>query len=125
MSIQNVTLTDASAADHIFEPQSQSGNLTSYSEELGVPVSNPQLSISVRPPVNGNGVYKARVTFRRPYATVVDGVTKVDHSDEFYLDIMTSERALDTDVADSLAMFVSALAGGTLKTAIEQRRPIL
>lgn len=117
-SISTITVNDADAVAHIYTPVSIDSTLAHLSEKVGVPITDPWMKLSTRGPVNGNGIYKVRLSLANPYGNVVDGVTTVDHTCTTHVEFLFSERSTEAQRLDIRARLYNALLNTTVRAAV-------
>lgn len=121
-----ITIKDGkpTPADRTFTPVSTDGTRAQLAERVGVPVGYQTLETMVRPPVNGNGLY--RITLKMKLPTVVQdasGVSKLDTNDHVAFEFVTSERSTEQARKDARVLMANLLQHATVIEMIEKLAP--
>lgn len=125
-ALANIVINDGAATPvaHTFTPVTTDGWLAQLAERTGSPLAFPRLSVSVRAPVNGNGIYRLKLNLQVPTVVTVDGVQKVDYTQYVTTEYVLSERATEQQRKDLRVMNVNLNGHATITTVIEKLEPI-
>lgn len=125
-ALATLTINDGAATPvaHAFAPVTTDGYTAQMKERTSVPVSNPALDVSVRPPVNGNGLYRVRAVIKMPQTVTVDGVVKVDHTPTISVEMLANERSTEQNRKDLRVLLLNLLQNSSFITVTEKLEPI-
>lgn len=121
-----ITINDGTSTPvpHTFSPVTTDGYVALLKERTSVPLANPGLDVSVRPPVGSNGLYRVRMVIKMPQSVTVDGVVKVDHIPTISIEMLASERSTEQNRKDLRLMAANLLAHASVVTVLEKLEPL-
>lgn len=121
-ALATITINDGAATPvaHAFTPRKSDGVVATLKESLGIPEAFPDLKLSVREPVKGSPVWRLRFSLALPVTAVVDGVTVVDHVNDFDGTFRISARSLEQARKDLRVMVANLFGNAAVITAIEK-----
>lgn len=109
-----------------FSPKMVKDGMTSVFEEaVGVPVLRRSLSLTVRPPVGGNGMYRIKLEISAPLgaADPVTGAVTVRGVNRSVHEFLIHESSSSTEIQTMLAFADNALANAFVKECITTLTP--
>lgn len=122
-----ISIADGAATPvtHIFSPVTTDGQLALLQEKVGVPKGFPSLTLSLRQPVNGNGLYRAKIQLAVP-VTGVDaaGSTIVRYSTTATLDIVLPDQSSQQERKNIRVLISNLLKDASVVALLESPEPI-
>jgi hypothetical protein len=126
----NVVINDGQGtpAAHTFAPVAIEGTVANYADRAGgIPVGYGLLSIGLRNPPNGNGVYKAAVKVLIPTleqsspstSTGIQPAPTVAYTTAIHMDFLLPARSSLQERKNILAYAKNALAHATVSAVVE------
>lgn len=123
-----ISLNDGASTPvaHTFDPKRiEDGILATLEESVGVPALRKVLTVKVRPPVNGNGYYRATIQVRYPVArtpaggdsAVAAGLNTSTH--EFVIHELSTEQ----EIKDLVAFGGNAIQNSVIKGCVTTLTP--
>lgn len=126
--IQTLVIKDGQAApaDVSFGPQGLDSNgVAMFSTTATQQNLRKRLGVSVRSPVNGNGVYRIALTLALPKGNLPAGasIELLDHRNTVRVEFLIHERSTEQEIKDLRALAANALGQTQVKSAIELLEP--
>lgn len=126
--INDLTIKDGQTtpADVVFGPQGLDSNgVAMFATSASQQNLKKRLGVSVRPPVNGNGMYRLTITLGLPKGNLPLGgsVELVDHRNTARVELMIHERSTEQEIKDLRALIANSLSQALVKAAIEKLEP--